>query len=82
MGILSWVVVGLIAGGLARRATHSRRRGCLGTMLVGVLGGLIGGTLLNLATGEKVTHFGIGSILVAFLGACLLLFLLDALEGH
>ena len=82
MGVLGWIVVGLIAGGLARRATGSPRRGCLGTMVIGMLGGVLGGALFNAAGGHGITDFGIWSILVAFVGACLLLLLLEALGGN
>lgn len=79
MGIVGWIVVGLLAGGLARMATGSEKRGCLGTMAVGVLGGVIGGALFNAAGDDGITDFGIWSILVAFVGACALLFILQAL---
>jgi uncharacterized membrane protein YeaQ/YmgE (transglycosylase-associated protein family) len=79
MGIIGWIVVGLLAGGLARMATGSEKRGCLGTMVIGVLGGVVGGALFNAAGDEGITHFGIWSILVAFVGACALLFIMQAL---
>ena len=79
MGILGWIIVGLIAGGLARMATGSEKRGCLGTMVIGVLGGIIGGALFNAAGGNGIGDGGIGSIFVAFVGACALLFILQAL---
>ena len=78
MGIIGWIVVGLLAGGLARMATGSEKRGCLGTMVIGVLGGIIGGALFNAAGDEGITDFGIWSILVAFVGACALLFIMQA----
>ena len=78
MGVIGWIVVGLLAGGLARRATGSERRGCLGTMIVGILGGILGGALFNAAGGNGITDFGLWSILVAFVGACVLLFVLQA----
>jgi uncharacterized membrane protein YeaQ/YmgE (transglycosylase-associated protein family) len=78
MGIIGWIVVGLLAGSLARAATGSEKRGCLGTMVVGMLGGGIGGALFNAAGGNGITDFGLWSILVAFVGACALLFLLQA----
>ena len=81
MSVLSWIVVGFIAGGLARVATGSRKRGCLGTIAVGILGGLIGGALFNAAGDKGITEFGLWSVLVAFVGACLLLFLLDLVTG-
>lgn len=79
MGILGWIVVGLLAGSLGRMATGSEKRGCLGTMVIGILGGVIGGALFNAAGGEGITDFNLWSILVAFIGACALLFVLQAL---
>ncbi|MFL6204422.1 MAG: GlsB/YeaQ/YmgE family stress response membrane protein [Acidimicrobiales bacterium] len=79
MGVLGWIVVGLIAGGLARRATGSTRQGCLTTMVIGIVGGVLGGAIFNAIGGKGITDFGIWSILVAFVGACLLLFLMQAL---
>lgn len=81
MSVLSWIVVGFVAGGLARVATGARKRGCLGTIAVGVLGGVLGGALFN-AVGERgMNEFGLWSVLVAFVGACALLFLLDLVGG-
>jgi uncharacterized membrane protein YeaQ/YmgE (transglycosylase-associated protein family) len=79
MGLIGWIVVGLLAGGLGRMATGSEKRGCLGTMVIGILGGVIGGALFNAAGGNGITDFGLWSILVAFVGACALLFVLQAL---
>lgn len=82
MGILGWIVVGFIAGGLARWVTGARKRGCLATLVVGILGALIGGALFRLASGDDVNtfdDFDLGSIFVAFVGAVLLLLVLEAL---
>ena len=78
MGLLGWIVVGLLAGSLGRAATGSEKRGCLGTMVIGILGGIIGGALFNAIGGNGITDFGLWSILVAFIGACVLLFLMQA----
>jgi uncharacterized membrane protein YeaQ/YmgE (transglycosylase-associated protein family) len=81
MTVLGWIVVGFLAGTLARWATGARRRGCLVTIVVGVLGGLIGGTLFQLATDsdtDVMDDFDIGSVFVAFVGAVLLLLILEA----
>jgi uncharacterized membrane protein YeaQ/YmgE (transglycosylase-associated protein family) len=80
MGPLSWIVVGLVAGALARRVVNAPRRGCLGTMVVGILGALIGGALSSAAGGDGLGDFGLRSLVIAFLGACLLLLVLQALE--
>jgi uncharacterized membrane protein YeaQ/YmgE (transglycosylase-associated protein family) len=79
MDILGWIIVGLLAGGLARMATGSEKRGCLATMVIGILGGLIGGALFNAAGSKGVGDGGFWSLFVAFIGACALLFILQAL---
>ena len=79
MGVIAWIVVGLIAGSLARRATGSQQYGCLGTLVIGILGGILGGALFNLIGDHGITDFGLWSILVAFVGACVLLFIMQAL---
>lgn len=85
MGILAWCIVGLIAGGLARRAIGSPRRGCFGTIAIGVLGALFAGAVTRFATGQPLDTFNeldLGSIFVAFIGAAALLLILDAVGGH
>lgn len=77
MGLIGWIVVGLIAGGLARAATGTERRGCLFTLAVGVLGGVIGGALFNAAGADGITDFGLWSMFVAFVGAFALLLLVQ-----
>jgi uncharacterized membrane protein YeaQ/YmgE (transglycosylase-associated protein family) len=79
MGVIGWIVVGLLAGVLARKATGSEHYGCLGTMVIGILGGILGGALFNLIGDKGITDFGLWSILVAFVGACVLLFIMQAL---
>jgi uncharacterized membrane protein YeaQ/YmgE (transglycosylase-associated protein family) len=85
MGILGWILVGLIAGGLARWVTQAGDGGCLFTIVVGIVGAFIGGALYRLATGadsDTFDDFDLGSIFVAFLGAVLLLLVLQALSGR
>lgn len=87
MGIFAWMIVGLVAGLLARGVTGADKRadlrlGCLGTMAVGVSGGLIGGMLFNLAGNGGIGGFGLRSMFVAFVGASLLLLVVGALGGH
>lgn len=75
MGPIGWVIVGLVAGALAQRATGVRGSGCLFTLVIGVVGGLLGGMLFNLAGDDGITHFGLRSMLIAFVGASVLLLL-------
>lgn len=80
MGILSWIVVGLIAGWLAGMVARGGGSGLIGNLVVGVIGGLLGGwiatTFLHIG---GMSGINLQSILIAFLGAVLLLFILRGL---
>ena len=82
MGWLSWIAVGLIAGLLARWIVRDDRAGCIYTMFVGVIGAVIGGWLMSLIDEEGVNDFSIRTVVVAALGAVLLLLLLQAIAGR
>lgn len=82
MNLLGWIVVGLIAGGIARWIVKDDRSGCIYTMVVGVLGALIGGWLMSTINSEGVDEFSIRSIGVAAIGAVLLLLILQAIAGR
>jgi uncharacterized membrane protein YeaQ/YmgE (transglycosylase-associated protein family) len=83
MGPIGWIVVGFVAGALARPVTGGGwRLGCVGTTVVGVLGGLIGGALFNLAGDQGIGTFGLRSIFVAFVGAVLLLAIVGIFGGR
>ena len=75
MSWLSWIVVGFVAGVLGKLVTGQDRPGCLGTILVGILGGLLGGAIFTAAGDEGINDFSIRSMFVAFVGASILLFL-------
>lgn len=76
--LLIWIIVGAIAGWLASIVMRTNRsQGLLADIIVGILGGLIGGFVLNaLGVGGDVSGINIASILVAFIGAVILLALL------
>ena len=80
MNILAWIVLGLIAGALAKAIYPGRQGGSiLGTMLLGIIGAFVGGSLYNLlATGSlalTASSLSIGGIVVAVLGALVALFI-------
>ena len=81
MGILGWIFVGLIAGLVARWIVKDERTGCIYTVIVGVIGALIGGGLMSLIDEQGVDEFSFRSILVAAVGAVLLLLVLQAIAG-
>lgn len=82
MGVLGWIIVGFVAGALASRVTGTDRRGCLTTVAIGVVGGLIGGAVFNAAGDEGIGEFGLRSMLVAFIGATILLAVFGGIFGR
>ena len=84
MGILAWLVVGLIAGWLASMVMRGGGYGLIGDIIVGIVGALIGGflasTLLNIP--DAMTGINITSILVAFVGAVILIAILRLFSGR
>ena len=84
MGILSWIVVGLIAGWLAGRVMRGGGYGLIGDIIVGVVGALIGGflaaTLLKIP--NAVNGINVTSIFVAFIGAVILIAILRMVSGR
>jgi uncharacterized membrane protein YeaQ/YmgE (transglycosylase-associated protein family) len=84
MGILSWILVGLVAGWLADSVMKGRGRGVLFSMLLGIVGALVGGflagTLFNVA--DPLSGFDVRTLLIAFLGAVVAIAVLRALPGR
>ena len=84
MGILAWIVVGLIAGWLASQVMRSGGYGLIGDIIVGIVGAVIGGflagTLLNMP--DAVNGINVTSIFVAFVGAVILIALLRLVSGR
>jgi len=84
MGLLSWIVVGLIAGWLAGVVMKGGGYGLVGDIVVGVIGGLLGGFIASyfFNVGDPMSGINVMSIVIAFLGAILLLFLLRLVGGR
>jgi uncharacterized membrane protein YeaQ/YmgE (transglycosylase-associated protein family) len=84
MGILAWIVVGLIAGWLASQVMRGGGYGLIGDIIVGVVGALIGGflaaTLLKIP--NAVNGINVTSIFVAFIGAVILIAILRMVSGR
>ncbi len=82
MDLLAWVIVGFLAGAIARWIVKDDRSGCLYTIGVGILGALIGGGLLRAAGIDNDDTRFLASIGTAIIGAVLLLLVLQALAGR
>jgi uncharacterized membrane protein YeaQ/YmgE (transglycosylase-associated protein family) len=84
MSIFAWLIVGLIAGFLARLALPGREPGpggIIGDLIAGIVGALIGGWIFRSLGIGDVTGVNIGSILVAFVGAIIFLLVWRAIAG-
>ncbi|HJQ54662.1 MAG TPA: GlsB/YeaQ/YmgE family stress response membrane protein [Gemmatimonadaceae bacterium] len=81
MGILTWIVVGLVAGVLASLVMGGTGYGIIGDIIIGIVGAFIGGWLFG-ALGVSSPWGGMGGqIFVAFIGAVVLLFILRLIRG-
>lgn len=81
MGILAWLIVGGLAGWIASMFTgNNEKMGLLANIVVGIIGAFIAGFILNFFGINGVTGFNLWSILMAFLGACVLLYIIKLIK--
>jgi len=81
MTILAWIVMGLIAGFIGSRLFNSSGEGLVGNLIVGVIGAFMGGFLFNTFGARGITGFNLWSLVVASIGAIVLLGVLNAFAG-
>lgn len=82
MSIIAWIVVGLIAGWLAEKIT-GRDQGLVMNLVVGVAGAILGGFLFTSLLGfQYESGINLASIVVATVGAVLLLYIVAAMRGR
>jgi len=76
MSIIAWILLGLVAGAIAKALMPGRDpAGFVVTIVIGIVGAIIGGFLWNLLTGnDSYGDFDIGGILIAVLGSIILLY--------
>lgn len=83
MGIIAWIVLGALAGWITSMIMGTNeKQGCIGNIVVGIVGAFIGGFVLNSFMNDgSVTGFNLWSIFVAVLGSVILLFILGLIKG-
>jgi uncharacterized membrane protein YeaQ/YmgE (transglycosylase-associated protein family) len=83
MGIIAWIVVGVIAGALAKLIMPGDDPGgIIVTILLGIVGAFVGGFVVNLLGGAGVSGFNLWSIVVATIGAIILLAVYRMVAGR
>ncbi|HZS75129.1 MAG TPA: GlsB/YeaQ/YmgE family stress response membrane protein [Ktedonobacteraceae bacterium] len=80
LDLLSWIIVGAIAGFFASRFVRGKGYGCLGNTVVGMIGAIIGGYLASFLSIQGNFHFW-GSLFISFIGACILVAVLQLFTG-
>jgi uncharacterized membrane protein YeaQ/YmgE (transglycosylase-associated protein family) len=73
MGILTWILLGLVAGWLAGQVMKGGGYGLVGDIILGIVGAVVGGFLASNLLGLDFNGFNLTSLLIAFVGACLVI---------
>jgi uncharacterized membrane protein YeaQ/YmgE (transglycosylase-associated protein family) len=82
MGIILWIIFGALVGWIASLIMRTDdQQGALANIIIGIVGAFIGGAVSSLLGGPDVSGFNITSIIVAVLGAVVLLFFIRMLSG-
>ena len=82
MGTLSWIIVGLIAGFIGNKIVNKSGEGFLRDTLLGILGALVGGSIFQHLGYAGVSGVNLYSILVAVVGAVIVLIIYYSLRGQ
>ena len=83
MSIIGWIVFGLIAGFIASKIVNKEGEGFILDVVLGIVGAVVGGYLLTFFTGAPyAAGFNIPSMIVAIIGAIIVLVLYHAVVGR
>ena len=82
MGILSWIILGGIAGWLGSMIVNKSGEGVLRDIVLGIIGGIVGGWIFAAMGSTGVTGFNLWSLFVAVVGAVIVLVLYHTLFGR
>ena len=78
MGIIAWIILGLIAGFIGSKLVNKTGEGLIMDIVLGVVGAVVGGFIFNLFGGAGVTGLNIYSLIVAVIGAVAVLLIYRA----
>ena len=79
MSIIGWLILGLIAGFIASRIVNKAGEGLILDIVLGIVGAFVGGFLFSLLGAEGVTGFNLYSMMVAIIGAIVVLVIYHAI---
>jgi uncharacterized membrane protein YeaQ/YmgE (transglycosylase-associated protein family) len=82
MSILAWIILGLIAGWLAGVLVKGSGYGVVTDIVLGIIGAIVGGWIASQLTGVGITGFNLESLLVATLGAIVVIVIARLISGY
>jgi uncharacterized membrane protein YeaQ/YmgE (transglycosylase-associated protein family) len=82
MSIIAWILLGLVAGWLAGQFMRGGGYGLIGDIILGIVGALVGGFLSGAMLGVDVTGFNLPSVVIAFVGAVIVIAIARLLTGR
>ncbi len=82
MSIIAWLILGLIAGFIGSKVVNSTGQGIVVDIVLGIVGAFVGGYLFTLVGAAPVTGLNIYSLLVAIVGAIIVLVIYHAIVGR
>ena len=82
MSLLGWLIFGLIVGFIASKIVNQRGSGCVVNIALGIAGAVVGGAMFSFLGYHHWFHFGLGSMIVAILGAVVVLMVYHALSAR
>jgi uncharacterized membrane protein YeaQ/YmgE (transglycosylase-associated protein family) len=82
MSIIAWLILGLIAGFIASKIVNKSGEGVVLDIVLGIVGAVVGGFLFSFVGAAPITGFNIYSIIVAVIGAIVVLVIYHAIVGR
>jgi uncharacterized membrane protein YeaQ/YmgE (transglycosylase-associated protein family) len=82
MSVIAWIILGLIAGWLGSKIVNKSGQGMLIDIVLGIVGAVVGGVIFNFFGAAGVTGLNIYSLIVAVIGAVIVLWLYHQLSGR
>ncbi|MBV9198343.1 MAG: GlsB/YeaQ/YmgE family stress response membrane protein [Alphaproteobacteria bacterium] len=82
MSIIGWIILGLIAGFIASKIVNKTGQGFFLDIVLGIVGAIVGGFIFSAVGASGITGFNLWSMLVAIIGAIIVLVIYHAVAGR